>query len=237
MWKFVVAYILFIVFMINMVITAATVENKAADSYVRDRVVWLTGNEMSCSGVQVKAPSGKVYTLTAAHCKSLAGKQRIVAETEDGHRFSLDIVKIDVQHDLMTLTSSNQKSVDVAEKIEKHLKVHTITHGERYPSYRTDGELLIEEIFNVLGEPIWTDEDFSHCPVTKYSMPVLTERGMYCGMTLNLMVTTAWVRPGSSGGPAFDEKGGLIGIVSCSHGDMFSGLVPLSDIKKFLRDL
>ncbi len=209
---------------------------QSTDSYIRDRVVQLEGRGMACTGIQIKAPSGKVYTLSANHCSALATDNMIHAKSEDGREKDLYIVDQDPEHDLLLLSSLDHKGIEVAKNIQNHEHVHTITHGAHFPSYRTDGELLEERTLHVHGENITNEEEFKKCSVSNFQRPTLDfdSFSLYCEITLTVEITTAMVVPGSSGGPAVDANGRLVGIVSCSA-EPFSGLVPLHDIQAFLQ--
>jgi S1-C subfamily serine protease len=207
---------------------------KTTDSYIRNRVIQLEGNQMACTGIEVKAPSGRNYILTAAHCRALANENsEIDAITEHDKRAIVHIIEFDAQHDLMLLTAIDNLSIEVAGKISAHQKIHTMTHGGRFPSYRTDGEMLEEREVRVRGEDILNEKDMAQCS-GDFQYPSIDERGLYCAMKLTMAVSTAYVIPGSSGGPALDSSGRLVGIVSCTYGQ-FSGLVPLHDIIQFLK--
>lgn len=209
----------------------------ASDSYIRDRVVMLIGKHGSCSGIQVKAPSGTVYTLSAAHCSILIDNGKVIVMSEDGNKSFVNFIAIDEEHDLMLLSSANSKSIQVADSFGKHEQAHSMTHGRGMPSYRTDGEMLQQMSVEVTKFGIFSKEDRDLCNITSYQRPVDTYfYGEYCVITLNLEISTVAVVPGSSGGAIVNNKGQLIGIVSSTFGDsIFSGLVPLHDIQSFLE--
>lgn len=207
--------------------------NRASDSYVRDRVVMLAGKEGTCSGIQVKAPSGKVYIVTAAHCDILLSNNKVVAIMEDNSKAVVQFVDIDRKNDLMVLTSPNKKSVDMAEKTYMYQKVHTMTHGAGHRTYRTDGELLEEKDLDIPAFPIDSKEDERKCK--RQHGKVMLAMGLFpiCVKTQHDAITTAKAVPGSSGGALLNESGELVGIVSNTDG-MFTGVVPLRFIKEIL---
>lgn len=180
---------------------------QSMNSWARDRVVMLYSATGACTGVQVKAPSKKVYILTARHCDRIADAAgNIFATNEAGRIQTVRIIaKADGPADLMLMSSMDDVYVPIANTEYTHERIFTMTHGNAFPSFRTDGELLKQIRVDV--EDLTLDEWFS----------------------------TAWVIPGSSGGPAMNLRGELIGIVSLGGGPL-SGLVPLSDIKAFLAD-
>lgn len=206
-------------------------ELRKSSAYIRDRVLLLLGNNHSCSGVEVKAPSGKVYTLTAAHCKVLIEKAHVRARNEQGKEKDLEFIAIDVQHDIMLLEAFDDRSINVADGIKQYEHVHTISHGRGYPSYRDDGEYI--GIMDVqMMTPISSDEEMMEC--TNPSFILMSFDGYACVLKISIMKTTLHAVPGSSGGPAVNDKGELIGIVSSADPE-FTNLAKLSDIKEFLK--
>jgi hypothetical protein len=107
--------------------------SKKSDEYVRDRVLQLKGPRGACTGAQVKAPSGDVYTLTAAHCREILDSDNsATAIDEQGREKKIYLLDIDESKDLMLMSSTSHKSIDIAKKTVRHEHVHTITHG-KYP--------------------------------------------------------------------------------------------------------
>lgn len=191
----------------KLVIEATKAQVKASDPYIRDRVVMLTNGESSCTGIQVKAPSQKVYILTARHCGALLDDQKSVkAIMEDGKSKRVYFVKISLRTDLMLLTSVDTRSIDIASVRYKYERIHTLTHGKGLPTHRSDGEII-----------------------TTITIPISFQE-------LVLDVSTAVIRPGSSGGPVLNEAGELLGIVSARDEDNFSYSVPLEHIQAFMAD-
>lgn len=212
-------------------------DNKSSDEYLRDRVVLLQSSKASCSGVSVKAPSGKSYVLTAAHCVVVLSEQNEVQGTlEDGTKVLLHEVDIDAFADLMLLSDAGVPGLEVADKMAKHEKIHTMTHGRAMMSYRTDGEIVDRRDLHIMESFIGSDDDVAACRAKPehdigegpFGLPV-------CAKTLHLTGMTAHVEPGSSGGPIVDSRNRLVGIVSATDG-VFGYMVNLEDVKAFLAN-
>lgn len=190
------------------------------DKMDRDRVVRLSGNGGYCTGAMIIAPSDKPYIITAAHCNVLRSKEdnTINAETEDGMIYQVHIVKMDVDNDLMILDPIPGRSLGfvIAPRIEKHQKVHTMSRGKGFPSYRTDGEFL-----DIIVLPMGFDF-LSLAPIN-----------------VTFAATTAWVIPGSSGGPMLSEHGELIGVIQAMDMEFLhiSYISPLKVLQDFVKDL
>lgn len=214
--------------------TAILKHVKSQDSYIRQRVVQLQSERGGCSGIQIQVPSGKVYTLTAKHCYGLLENGKIKSTNEQGKSEMISFVAIDDKADLLLLTApAHALSIQVGLKMDKHEHIHTITHGALFPSYRTDGEILEELTIHAALFPIMEPDDFERCLANKMEPIMDMDLGIICAMSENVMMTTAMVAPGSSGGPMLNEAGDLVGIVSVSSGP-FSGMVPIQDIQDFL---
>lgn len=177
-----------------------------SDDYIRHQVVRLYSDEGSCSGEFVRAPSGKTYILTAGHCRLLIHEGVIKVRDEDGRESEQPVLDQDSQSDLMLLSApNNHPGLDLAQESHRFEDVRSFTHGSNLDTFETRGQIVQER--DIDGVP-----EVADAPQT---------------------ITTAWIVPGSSGGPVVDPSGDLIGVVSVSAGP-FSGLVRLVDIKRFL---
>jgi len=211
----------------------AHAELVASDAYIRNRVLLLKSEKGSCTAIEIKSPSGALYTLTAEHCSSIFEDGTVPAYDEMGTVKKLRIIDSDPMTDLMLLESFDGKSIDIAKESHIYQRVHTLTHGRGLPTFRTDGELLGEQTVQA-GELINSQEDMDRCSIERGRS--IEERGfmMVCIHELTVQNATAWVLPGSSGGPLLNEAGELVGITSCSDGSNISGFVPLHTILDFL---
>lgn len=214
---------------------------RASDDFARNHAPMLEGPMGHCTGATVVSPSGHVYTLTAGHCRGLVIADVLVAINEDGKRETLRFIAESPTADLMLLSSNMTSGFHVAPELNTHQAVHTMTHGSHLPAFRTDGEATEETLVSSINFQIENEKDIEHCKglpklriemfqANPFSMPTFV-----CVLSVKEILLTAWVIPGSSGGPVLDDDGALVGIVSTTN-DHLSGAVPLEDIRDFLRD-
>lgn len=207
---------------------------KASDSYIRNRVFLIKSKMGSCSAIQVKAPSNRLYILSAAHCRVILKGENPLLIDENLREYAPKIVDTDVEHDLLLLEAVDGRSINIAKNIHNHEKVHTLTHGRGFPTYRTDGELLEERPVMRIGVDKEDKEEYEKCVRAQDDIGILImSLTGKCSYVVRSMLSTAMVMPGSSGGAALNEAGELIGIVSNSDG-YYSGLVPLHAIQAFI---
>lgn len=228
--KLMAGWMVFFVIMVAMSIKIGA--NVSTDEYIRDRIVKLHSELGLCSGVIVKAPSGKDYILSAAHCADLTADGVISAKTEAGKDYMARIIEVDKEHDLMLLTTEQTHGIKIADKVVLHQHVRAMGHGAGMPTFKTEGEILEEKINWILSYPILGPWDINRCEKEGRKVVVQYD-GMFCMFKLNSLMSTARVIPGMSGGPVVDDMGRLVGIASNSD-NFFSGLVPLEDIQTFL---
>lgn len=183
-----------------------------SDAWVRERVYMLDTEGGACTAVQVLAPSGKTFLLSASHCFD-RGHSIAIAYSEDLIPVAVRVLWSDFDKDLVLLTTPNGKQgINVADSVYTHQKVHTLTRGGVLPTHRTDGEVLCEASgYRLCWGPLQRS----------FKRP--------------LLYTTAAVLHGSSGGPLLDEKNNLAGIVDRVDGFDFSYSVTIADIKAFLK--
>lgn len=211
--------------------------NQSQDAWERDRVVDMTGNKGQCTAVEVIAPSGKVYTLSARHCAEVSTTGTITLTTEQGVQAKVKIIAKDKNSDLLLLEKIGVKSVRVAKEYKMpHGKVHTMTHGKGFPSHRSEGELLVEREDKMLLGLALLPQDVKECKASGGKVQPVDYGLPGCVLTLRSMWTTAQIQHGSSGGPLFNEHSELVGIVSMVDPEGFSAMVTLADIQRFLKD-
>lgn len=203
----------------------------------RTRSIMLKSPNGQCSGVQVRAPSGHDYILTAAHCRALEIAGSIYVTTEDGKSSYQKIIAEDANSDLLLLEGvPNLPGVVIARGYFKGEQVKTYTHGSGMPTYETEGVLIGTKIIQVMLDPILSAQDEAKCSsMPKYKVQNLSQYNLKaCILDHEEMYTTALIVPGSSGGMVLNYAGDLVGIVSATDGH-FGALVTLTDIQAFTK--
>lgn len=199
---------------------------------IRARGVKLVSDVGSCSGVQVRAPSGVDYILTAGHCTVLKdSKDQIEAITEGGAHIKRRIIMEDDKSDLLLLEGiPGLEGIHMADRIWATEHVRTFTHGGGLDQYKTEGELIMGQQIQI---PVPEEKE---CKMAKYKMVGMEDifgAEKICVMDVWEILATARIIPGSSGGMMVDDAGQLAGIVSAGS-DSLNAFVSLADIHHFM---
>lgn len=208
-----------------------------SENWIKHRGVELSSEDGSCSGQQVRAPSGKDYILTAAHCAGLADENGMVAvKDEEGNIFSLKILQEDPKSDLLLVEGiPNLRGLTIADSWYRNEEIRTFTHGKHLDLYKTEGVLIQETTISLISEAVTSPEIEQKCKSMPKKANIIQDifGRKACLFSVEETLSTAKIIPGSSGGMVVDPDGKLVGVVSVSS-DEFSGLVRLSDIKDFM---
>lgn len=211
-----------------------------SDAYLKSRVVKLVSDKGSCSGEQIRAPSGVDYILTAGHCNVLEqADHTITAITEDGRQLRRRVVAEDMNSDLLLLEGiPHMRGLDIASTAQGDQHVRTFTHGAGFSTYKTDGQLIEEKHVQILESFANSGEELGECVGKKHTIvdvPTIFGDVKACLLELDEMASTAFIVPGSSGGLVVNDSGDLVGVVSAGGGG-FGYFALLRDIHSFLRN-
>jgi S1-C subfamily serine protease len=211
------------------------------DCVPRSKSMLLRSGRGSCSGEQVKAPSGKNYILTAAHCRALENNGVITVTTEAGVTFDSKIVAEDDNSDLLLLEgASDMEGLPIAKSVKNKEEVRTFTHGHGMQTYKTSGVIIQNKQISVPIKFIESEKDIQECKSKNRNKVEIATVFPGLDMEVCAMVTidsvmTAMIVPGSSGGMVVNNHGELVGVVSAGDGT-FGYAVRLLDIQNFMSD-
>lgn len=221
------------------IIASMCAHRERGDSYIRDRVVQIVSDAgASCSGEQIHSKAGVDYILTAGHCKELGKDGSYHVITEDGRHMERKLIAEDPSSDLLLLEGvPGMKGIEIAHHSYAQEHVRTHTHGHAYKTYKTEGVLIQDQRMEIPLFLAETAEQLQMCSsMPKYEVvPIQTMFGPLpvCVLTVQETVMTAFISPGSSGGPVLDDDGALVGVVSAS-GEGYGFMVPTTALHAFL---
>lgn len=225
--------------LIGAVLILMNIHNKS-DSWLRNRVVMLSGNDGFCSGEQVRTDKGEDYILSAGHCHELQDKEgNIEVITESGRHIKRKVIAEDQNSDLLLIEGlPNLRGIDIAKSDHRFESIRTFTHGGGMATYETDGHIIQDQHLDI---PLFMAEDqdsISRCNMSKEkieSVQIFIFNVQMCMLSVDETITEALIVPGSSGGMIVDRSGDLVGVASASAGS-FGSMVRLQDIRKFLAN-
>lgn len=210
--------------------------------YVRDkvgsRVVKITnekGNHGG-TGVHVKVSSGKTYILTNDHVCEVAKDGTLYVSTDYSERPMPRkvIERADFTDLCLVEPIDNIEGLTLGQEPNYGDLIRVVGHPKLMPITMTEGEILGEDIVNV-----FTGLSLEDCTKPKYK---IGQAGGWffgqqaCFLNIKSYLTTIHILPGSSGSPAVDFWGNIVGLAYAGDNDINWGiLVELEDIKKFLK--
>lgn len=212
------------------------------ETFIRNRSIQLRSDRGSCSGEQVRTPSGHDYVLTAGHCRDILEDKTAVLITESGKRYKPHFVAEDTRSDLLLLRGiPGLHGLDIAKSLKGKEHVRTFTHGAAYSTYKTEGEMIESTEVTIPLFAVDTPEQDKACTgkpklIRKQIVSIFGTLDV-CFMSVKENVGTAMIVPGSSGGMVVNDSGELVGVVSAGNGSMplFGYYVRLQDIQAFLK--
>lgn len=191
----------------------------------------------SGTAFEIKAPSGKVYTITNAHVCQLQKDGLLLAqEKQHSNRLiPLRIIEVYQKNDLCLLEGlAGYEGLSLADKVE----VGQFAWAAGYP---LGGALNISSGRIKEFSPIYIEaEGVAPKDCNKPGMHLIKESFMFmeleiCVLERDSVQTDLNIYPGNSGSPLVNIYGNVIGVVFASQSRTnWGSAVPLKDVKAFL---
>lgn len=172
------------------------------------------------TGFQIISPSGKRYTLTNRHiCKM--GKELVVFHSNGSYK-TLKVLHISKQHDLCLMEPlQDQRPLKIASNVDLHERIWLVGHPALRPLTLESGHFAGK--VNIQLRVKCAEE----------STPYLLCTQTYFAHYINNIAYG-----GNSGSPVVNAFGNVVGVLFAGRPDQptSSYMVPLAEIKKFLKD-
>lgn len=214
------------------------------------------------TGFAIKAPSGASYILTNDHvCAVSSDKQTVLVSDDDDNMMRRRIIAHDEYSDLCLIEGlPGVEGLEVA-TFNPSLgeNVTVVGHPRLFPLTVSKGEMIGKEDVDIFEGPIavmnpntgeWEQipvdrggVDPKQCMMAKHSQPVidlqffwLKIRVKFCVWTVkDAYMTTAVIHGGNSGSPVVNFWGNVTSVAFAADDTNWGRMVPLKDIKRFLK--
>lgn len=210
-------------------------------NFVRLRNVQKTGG---ATGFALKAPSGKVYTITNAHVCEMKNKDNVILgdmNEEGSLQYELKVLYESEKTDLCVvspmprMTGLNLASMDA----KKNDKIFAIGYPSLDPLQdNTLGRLLLKtrlEVFDStpIDKCTKLKQKIKKVPGSLLGFPIEDE---ICVLDVQSWITNMFIYPGNSGSPVFNIKGEVIGVVFAGNPRNDKGsIIPYDDLVELLE--
>lgn len=238
--------------------------NKYLHTAVGKKVYMIRDSERSGGGTgfAVNAPSGQNYILTNDHVCEVSKDGVTVLVTSDEGSMRRRIVSHDENSDLCLIEGMpGVEGLSVAGSSPSLGDIMTVVgHPRLMPTHASSGELTGSEDVSILMAPIsfihpMTGQEVfigpeeggmapGQCQLNKHSQELVDVDLMFfvikvkfCVMTVkDAYITSIIIHPGNSGSPMVNFWGNVEGVAFASDGTNWGRIVPLQDIKAFLKN-
>lgn len=200
------------------------------------------------TGFSVQAPSGKSYIVTNGHvCDGALDHKLDMYVTVDGFKIKRNMIKVSDETDLCIVEGLPAvKGLKVGSSFKIGDWINTVGFPGGGPQTMSGGEINDIEDSWFIRFVIRSEEDVKRCNLPKNAikfedgesvLPFLPpERVRVCVVgVMDSTRTTAFAKPGSSGSPAVNDKGEVIGVVFATDQNNWANLVSLKDLQNFLK--
>lgn len=202
------------------------------------KIVNETGNSGG-TGVYIKLPSGNTAILTNAHVCELKNQNDIVWVKDDTNKaIPRRILEESKFSDLCLVEGlPKHKGLQLGQESNLGDMIYIVGHPRLYPTTMTQGEIYAKEFVDVFDHEI-IDPITDKCDLPKNKkMHVEGIFGSFdiCLEHIESLMSTTQIMPGNSGSPAVDNWGNIIGLVYAGGDLGWSIIIPLKDIKDFIK--
>jgi S1-C subfamily serine protease len=205
-------------------------------SYIRNKVgsqVFLITNKKGDSGgtgFAVKAPSGRVYTLTNAHVCGVAENGVVYASSASMRKIPLQIIEKSINTDLCLLTSiPNKDGLEIGKSVQLGEQIGLVGHPHLMPITLSKDELIGYQDVKVLIDegPCEVDEGMYKTYDSFF--------GSVCVEEFEAGLSNVPSLGGNSGSPVVNISGDVIAVLFAGNAANWGILVQLKDITQFLK--
>jgi len=191
------------------------------------------------TGFAIKAPSGRILTVTNAHVCEVAQNGKAAARWDNGRYTNLDVLEVDAKHDLCLLSGlpGGIEGLEMAwNDAQINDPVYVIGHPLLYPNTYSEGLVRDRtDIFIVKKQYVEDEQECSDLDLKYKVYPSVFGDVAVCGEEFDSFGMSAKIMPGNSGSPVFNMKGKVVGVVFAGDNRTGDGsYVPLEHLERIL---